>query len=62
VQNVSNPDLKDEASLAAVGIAEKIADSNPAQVNAAMKQVTAATTNQQILKKAKALEAQTKGK
>ena len=62
VQNVSNPDLKDEASLAAVAIGEKIADSHPAQVNEAMKQVTAATTNQQILKKAKALESQTRGK
>jgi len=62
VHNVGNPDLKDEACQAAVGIAEKLADSSPAQVNAAMKQVTTATTNQQILKKAKALEAQTKGK
>jgi HEAT repeat protein len=62
VQNISNPDLKDEASLAAVAIGEKIADSQPAQVNEAMKQVTAATTNQQILKKAKALETQTRGK
>ncbi|MCX5682836.1 MAG: HEAT repeat domain-containing protein [Planctomycetota bacterium] len=62
VQNVSNPDLKDEACLAAVAIGEKIADSKPAEVNAAMKQVVAATTNQQILKKAKALESQTKGK
>jgi HEAT repeat protein len=62
VQNVSNPDLKDEASLAAVAIGEKIADSKPAEVNAAMKQVAGATTNQQILKKAKALESQTKGK
>lgn len=61
-QNLFNADLKDEACLAAVAIAEQIADSKPAAVNAAMKQVTGVTTNQQILKKAKALEAQTKGK
>jgi len=61
-QNLGNPELKDEACLAAVAIAEKIADSHPAQVSEAMKQVTAATANQAILKKAKALQSQTQGK
>jgi len=62
VQNLANPDLKDEACLAAVAIGEQIGGSHSAQVSEAMKQVTAATTNQAILKRAKALEAPTKGK
>ena len=62
MQSVGNPDLKDEACLAAVGIGEEIAGSHAAQVSEAMKQVIAATTNQAILKRAKALEGQPAGK
>jgi HEAT repeat protein len=54
-QHLADPDLKEEASMAAVTIAEKIAKSHPAQVADAMKQVSTATANPQVLKRAKAL-------
>ena len=59
--HLGTPELKEEASLAAVAIAEKIAKSHPAEVNAAMQQVTKATTSAAVLKKARALLNQTKG-
>jgi HEAT repeat protein len=60
--HLSNPDLKEEASLAAVAIAEEIVDSHPAQVADAMKQVSAATSSQAVAKRAKALLAKVRPK
>jgi HEAT repeat protein len=50
--NLDSPDLKEEASLAAVEIAEKIVDTNAAVVAAAMPKVQKATANKQVLKRA----------
>jgi len=52
--------LKEEACLAAVAIAEKIVQANPAQVAEAMGQVTKATANQRTAKRAKDLLDQAK--
>jgi HEAT repeat protein len=60
--NLASPGLKEEASVAAVAIAEKIAGSNPAEVNAAMEQVVKATANEQLAGRARQLLNQTKGK
>ncbi|MBE3070754.1 MAG: HEAT repeat domain-containing protein, partial [Planctomycetes bacterium] len=60
--HLEGADLKEEASAAAVAIAEKIVQSSPAQVAAAMEQVTKATTNDRVLKKAKTLLGQAKAK
>jgi HEAT repeat protein len=60
--HLSNPDLKEEASLAAVAIAEEIVESHPAQVADAMKQVSAATSSQAVARRAKSLLAKVRPK
>jgi HEAT repeat protein len=55
-------DLKEEASMAAVAIAEKIVQTQPAQVAAAMEQVAKATANPQVANRAKALLGQAQSK
>ena len=62
VPHLASPDLKEEASMAAVAIAEKIAQSSPAQVAEAMQQVSKATANKRVADRAKALLKQTQGK
>jgi HEAT repeat protein len=59
--HVAAADLKEEACLAAVAIGEKIAAAKPAQVAQAMQQVSKATANQQVAKRAQALLKQTQG-
>ncbi|MCY2996396.1 MAG: HEAT repeat domain-containing protein [Planctomycetota bacterium] len=55
VTSLENPALKNEASAAAVSIAEKIASSQPAVVAAALKKVLTATENKDLQKKAQDL-------
>lgn len=55
VQDLNNPDLKNEASLAAVTIGETLSKTQPAIVSDAMTQVVKATSDQQIGKRAQAL-------
>ena len=55
-------DLKEEASMAAVAIAEKIVQTQPAKVAEAMEQVAKATANPQVANRAKALLGQAQGK
>jgi HEAT repeat protein len=52
--------LKEEASIAAVAIGEKIVGKNPSEVAGAMKQVS--TTNKKLASRVRQLQAQTKGK
>ena len=59
VPELSGKELKEEASIAAVAISEKIALSHPAPVAAAMQQVLKVTTNKQLAKTAKTLLDQT---
>ena len=54
--------MKDEASAAAVSIAEKIAGSHPAPVTQAMNRVLEATTNQDLQQRARRVLLQTQGK
>lgn len=56
--HLSEGNLKEEASIAAVAIAEKIAGRNPAQVAKAMQQVT--TADKKLAQQAKRLLAQTR--
>jgi len=58
--HLENPALKEEASVAAVAIAEKIVQSHPAQVAEAMQQASTATTNAKLANRAKALLGQAK--
>ena len=58
--HLDNPDLKEEACLAAVAIAEKIVASHGAEVTAAMKQVAKLTTNKKLAARANALARQAK--
>jgi HEAT repeat protein len=58
--HLENPALKEEASLAAVAIAEKIVSGNKAEVGAAMQKVAKATGNQKLAARAKALARQAK--
>jgi HEAT repeat protein len=64
--HLATADLKEEASLAAVGIAEKILQTHAAQVAEAMEKVSTATSNEQVAKRAKELlkaaQAKTGGK
>jgi hypothetical protein len=53
--HLSEPALKEEASLAAVAIAEKIVRSHPAQVAKAMETVTQETANRTLAKQARRL-------
>ena len=53
--HLGNPALKEEASLAAVAIAEKVIGRHPAQVAEAMEQVAKATRNKPTAKRARAL-------
>lgn len=55
---LSSPALKEEASAAAVMICEKIVNTERAVVAAAMPKILAATTNQEIAKRAKVVIAQ----
>jgi HEAT repeat protein len=57
---LGNPDLKEEACLAAVAIAEKIAASHRAEVTAAMGQVAKATANKKLAARAKTIARQAK--
>ena len=50
---LDNPDLKDEAASAAVGIGEKLFGSRPAEVAQAMQAVLKATKNENLAKRAK---------
>jgi HEAT repeat protein len=54
-QNLTNADLKEEASLAAVTIGEQLTKTQPAVVSDAMRKVLAATQNQDLTKRAQAL-------
>ena len=58
--HLTAPDLKEEAAMAAVGIAEKIVQSHPAQVAEAMQKVPAATTSKQVAQRAQKLLDQAK--
>ncbi len=60
VAHLENPVLKEEACLAAVAIAEKIASSHRAEVAAAMSQVSQLTANEKLAARAKALAGQAK--
>jgi len=60
--HLASADLKGEAGLAAVAIAEKIVGSHPAEVAAAMQQVIQATPNDRVANRAKALLSQAKSK
>ena len=53
--HLETPDLKEEACLAAVAIAEKIASAHGAEVAAAMGQVAKLTANEKLAARAKAL-------
>jgi hypothetical protein len=53
--HLETPDLKEEACLAAVAIAEKIASAHGAEVAAAMSQVAKLTANEKLAARAKAL-------
>jgi hypothetical protein len=57
---LENAELKEEACLAAVAIAEKIAAGHGAEVAEAMKQVAKLTANQKLAARAKALARQAK--
>ncbi len=58
--HLAGADLKEEASAAAVSIAEKIVENHKAEVAAAMEQVTKATGNQQVAKRAQEILAKAK--
>ena len=58
--HLEDPVLKEEACLAAVAIAEKIAASHGAEVTAAMKQVAKLTANKKLAARANALARQAK--
>lgn len=53
--HLDNPELKEEACLAAVAIAEKIASEHGAEATAAMRQVANATTNKKLAAQASAI-------
>lgn len=55
MSNMDNPELKDEASLAAIAIGEKLVTKRPAEVKAAMQQIIKSTGNASIKKKANAV-------
>ncbi len=55
VPHLGNPGLKEEASLAAVAIAEKIVRTHPSQVVEAMGQVSRVTANKDVAKRARGL-------
>jgi HEAT repeat protein len=57
---LDNAELKEEASLAAVAIAEKIASSHGAEVTAAMGQVAKVTANKKLAARAEAIARQAK--
>ncbi|MHB9068378.1 MAG: HEAT repeat domain-containing protein [Pirellulaceae bacterium] len=59
---LDNPALREVASSSAVAIGEKLADQQPREVAEAMKQVVAATTNDDLLQKAKRLLSSIEGK
>ena len=52
---MGNADLKEEASLAAVAIAEQLPKPRPALVAEVMQQVAKTTANAQLARRAKAL-------
>ena len=54
--HLDNPALKEAAAEAAVAIAEKIVDADPAAVAAAMERAAVATSNQELAQKAKTLQ------
>jgi HEAT repeat protein len=58
--HLDNPDLKEEACLAAVAIAEKIASNHGAEVTTAMRQVANATANKKLAARANAIAGQGK--
>ena len=58
--HLDNPILKEEACLAAVAIAEKIAHSRDARVTAVMKQVAKLTANKELAARANAIARQAK--
>lgn len=58
--HLTAPDLKEEAAMAAVGIAEKIVQSHPAPVADAMQKVVESTTNKQVGQRAQKLLDQAK--
>jgi len=60
VAHLEHADLKEEACLAAVAIAEKLASSHRAEVAAAMRQVAQVTANEKLAARAKALAGQAK--
>lgn len=55
MQELANPGLKEEASVAAVAIGEQLVKTQPAAVTEAMGQVVKATQDAQLLKRAQAL-------
>ena len=52
---LDNPDLREEACLAAVTIAEKVADRRDARVTAVMKQVAKVTADKELAARANAV-------
>jgi HEAT repeat protein len=59
---LGDPDLKEEASIAAVAIAEKIVQTHPAPVAEAMQKASTATSNTRLANRAKALLQQAQAK
>jgi len=59
--HLAAPDLKEEACLAAVAVAQRIVASDPAKVAEAMEKVVAATTNEQVSMRAKDVLKQAQG-
>jgi HEAT repeat protein len=59
---LANPATKEEASLAAVAIAEKIVAGRPAEVAAVMQKVLKTSTNKNLVRRAKVLLDRTGGK
>ncbi len=60
MQDLDTKGLTEEASMAAVGIAEKIVGRHPAEVNKAMQQVVKATANKLVARRGRKLLQQTK--
>lgn len=61
VPHLDDPNLKEEACVAAVGISEQIATDHPAEVNAAMRQVAKLTEDKRLAGQARRLAKATQG-
>jgi hypothetical protein len=55
MQELANPEVKGEATVAAITIGEQLAKTQPAVVSDAMRQVINATQDERLIKRAQAL-------